>query len=181
MTCWHRPTTSSASMMVEQRETTHHHRLCQAATRSLPSFVTGLFVRVYRGTTPISVVAVIMVRSWLKASLPVVCSRAQIDTKTQAQRDRYDETLGQGQGGIPDIIQDPCYHKACDSIQNVNVFAFEKMVQAAAYMLESLGRQDELKAWLYPDYEIQRLGVQPQKRSHLLRDSMDEYVNAPDS
>ena len=72
------------------------------------------------------------------------------DTKTQAQRDRYDETLGQGQGGIPDIIQDPCYHKACDSIQNVNVFAFEKMVQAAAYMLESLGRQDELKAWLYP-------------------------------
>ena len=72
------------------------------------------------------------------------------DIKTKRQRDRYDAALGQGLGGISDIAQDPCYHKACDSIHNVNVFAFEKMVQAAAYVLESLGQQNDLKAWLYP-------------------------------
>ena len=72
------------------------------------------------------------------------------DIKTQEQRDRYDETLGQGLGGISDTVQDPCYHKACDSIQNVNVFGYEKMVKAAAYALEYLGRQDDLKGWLYP-------------------------------
>jgi len=71
-------------------------------------------------------------------------------TKTQEQRDRYDRMLGQGMGGIAGASQDPCYHKACDSIQNINQFAFEKMVQAAAYVLEYLGRQDDLKGWLYP-------------------------------
>jgi Zn-dependent M28 family amino/carboxypeptidase len=70
--------------------------------------------------------------------------------KTREQRDRYDAMLGQGMGGMPDIIQDPCYHKACDTIQNINVFAFEKMVQAAAYVLEYLGQQTDLKGWLYP-------------------------------
>jgi len=41
------------------------------------------------------------------------------DKKTQEQRDLYDRMLG----------QDPCYHKACDAIQNINQFAFEKMIQ----------------------------------------------------
>ncbi len=61
-------------------------------------------------------------------------------TQTQEQRDRYDRMLGQGLGGIAGASQDPCYHKACDSIQNINLFAFEKMVQAAAYALEYLDR-----------------------------------------
>ncbi|CAF2045669.1 unnamed protein product [Rotaria magnacalcarata] len=72
------------------------------------------------------------------------------DMKTQKQRDRYDKMLGQGLGGISGITHDPCYHRACDSIQNINLFGYEKMVQAAAYALEFLGRQDDLKAWLYP-------------------------------
>ncbi|CAF3721431.1 unnamed protein product [Rotaria socialis] len=72
------------------------------------------------------------------------------DIKTQKQRDRYDEILGQGLGGISGIIHDPCYHKACDSIQNINLFGYEKMVQAAAYVLEFLGHEDDLKTWLYP-------------------------------
>ncbi|CAM2704201.1 unnamed protein product [Rotaria socialis] len=72
------------------------------------------------------------------------------DMKTQQERDRYDKMLGQGLGGISGITHDPCYHKACDSIQNINLFGYEKMVQAAAYALEFLGRQDDLKAWLYP-------------------------------
>ena len=59
------------------------------------------------------------------------------DMKTIEQRNRYDQVLGQGMGGIPNIIQDPCYHEACDSIENINVFAYEKMIQAAAYALDT--------------------------------------------
>ena len=72
------------------------------------------------------------------------------EIKTQEQRDRYDQILGQGMGGIAGIVTDPCYHKACDSIQNINAFAYEKMIKAAAYVLESLGQEDDLKTWLYP-------------------------------
>jgi Zn-dependent M28 family amino/carboxypeptidase len=75
-------------------------------------------------------------------------------TKTQAQRDHYDQMLGQGLGGIAGATYDPCYHKACDSIQNVNKFAYEKMVQAAAYVLEYLARLDDLQGWLYPSIKI---------------------------
>ena len=73
------------------------------------------------------------------------------ETKSQEQRDRYDQMLGQGMGGIPGILTDPCYHLACDSIQNINVFAYEKMVRAAAHVLEFLGQQEDLKTWLYPN------------------------------
>jgi len=77
------------------------------------------------------------------------------DFKTQEQRDRYDQLLGQGLGGTADASQDPCYHKACDSIQNINVAGYEKMVQAAAYVIEFLARKPDLKAWLYPPSEIE--------------------------
>ncbi|CAF3396852.1 unnamed protein product [Rotaria sp. Silwood1] len=70
--------------------------------------------------------------------------------KTQNQRDRYDQMLGQGLGGISGIMYDPCYHKACDTIQNINILGYEKMVKAAAYVLEFLGREEDLKTWLYP-------------------------------
>ena len=73
------------------------------------------------------------------------------ETKTQEMRSRYDQMLGQGMGGIPGITTDPCYHQPCDSIENINVFAYEKMVQAAAYALEYLGQQDDLKSLLYPN------------------------------
>ncbi|CAF2850201.1 unnamed protein product [Rotaria sp. Silwood2] len=76
--------------------------------------------------------------------------------KSQEQRDRYDRLLGQGLGGLAGIIHDPCYHKACDTIQNINVFCFEKMIQGSAYAIESLARQPDLKEWLYPVDEIQR-------------------------
>ncbi|CAF4940826.1 unnamed protein product, partial [Rotaria magnacalcarata] len=76
------------------------------------------------------------------------------DVKTQQERDRYDEMLGQGSGGMAGIIHDPCYHAECDTIQNINVFGYEKMVQAAAYALEFLGRHDDLKSWLYASSDI---------------------------
>ena len=72
-------------------------------------------------------------------------------TKTKYERDYYDKMLGPGLGGIAGITHDPCYHQACDSIENINVFALEKMSQAAAYMLEFLGRQENLETWLYPN------------------------------
>ncbi|CAF0816849.1 unnamed protein product [Adineta steineri] len=77
------------------------------------------------------------------------------DAKTVEQRNRYNHILGQSMGGIPDIPEDPCYHKACDSIENINIFVYEKMIKAAAYALEFLGRQEDLRTWLYPSTEIQ--------------------------
>ena len=71
--------------------------------------------------------------------------------KTVEQRDRYNRMLGTGRGGSAGVMQDPCYHQLCDSIQNIDVFGYEKMVQAAAYVLEYLGRQDDLRTWLYPN------------------------------
>ncbi|CAF1307727.1 unnamed protein product [Didymodactylos carnosus] len=79
------------------------------------------------------------------------------DIKSQKERDYYDQMLGQGQGGIVEAIHDPCYHKQCDTIQNINPFAYTKMVHAAAYVLEFLGHHDDLQTWLYPPREIELL------------------------
>jgi Zn-dependent M28 family amino/carboxypeptidase len=98
------------------------------------------------------------------------------ETKTQEQRDRYDQMLGQGTGGIAGAIQDPCYHQACDSIQNINEFAYEKMVQATAYILEYLARQDDLKGWLYPNGRPFRSDARPSGRKY---DSINEFFGMP--
>ncbi len=97
-------------------------------------------------------------------------------TKTQEQRDRYDQILGQGLGGIAGAIQDPCYHQACDSIQNINVLAYEKMVQAAAYMLENLARRDDLNGFLYPGGRPLRSTARSAQRKY---DSINEYFKMP--
>ncbi|CAF3823848.1 unnamed protein product, partial [Adineta steineri] len=98
------------------------------------------------------------------------------DVKTQETRDYYDQMLGQGMGGIAGAFQDPCYHKACDSIQNINEFAFEKMVQAAAYALESLARQDNLTQWLYPNGKFTRSNNESPQRKY---NSVNEYFGLP--
>ena len=72
------------------------------------------------------------------------------DIKTIGQRTRY-ARLGQGQGGFAGAIHDPCYHQACDTVDNIDQYAYEKMTQAAAYMLESLGREADLATLLYPE------------------------------
>ncbi|CAF0779756.1 unnamed protein product [Rotaria sordida] len=72
------------------------------------------------------------------------------ETKTAEQRNRYEEKLGQGQDGLAGAILDPCYHRTCDTTDNINQLGYEKMVQAAAYMLEYLGQKDDLPTWLYP-------------------------------
>jgi Zn-dependent M28 family amino/carboxypeptidase len=77
--------------------------------------------------------------------------------KTKAQCDRYALFLGSDPYCIPNIAYDICYHASCDTIWNINVFAYEKMIKAAAYVIESLARIDNLKEWLYPMEEIQKL------------------------
>jgi Zn-dependent M28 family amino/carboxypeptidase len=76
--------------------------------------------------------------------------------KTKEMCDRYALLLGSDPYCIPNIARDPCYHKSCDTIWNINVFAYEKMVKAAAYVIESLARIDNLKEWLYPPREIEK-------------------------
>jgi aminopeptidase Y len=102
------------------------------------------------------------------------------DKKPQEQRDRYDQILGQGMGGIPDITHDPCYHQACDSIQNINLFVYEKMIQAAAYALEYLSRQDDLQTWLYPSVEIQHLSARSHQTSPRKYNANNDYFKLSD-
>jgi Zn-dependent M28 family amino/carboxypeptidase len=72
------------------------------------------------------------------------------ETKTSDQRSIYEAKLGKGRGGLAGAILDPCYHKACDTVDNIDQFGYEKMVQAAAYMVEYLGQHSNLTGWLYP-------------------------------
>ncbi|CAF4043812.1 unnamed protein product [Rotaria sp. Silwood2] len=99
------------------------------------------------------------------------------EIKSIEERNYYDKMLGQGMGGIAGAIHDPCYHQACDSIQNVNIFAYEKMIQAAVYALEYVARQDDLKGWLYPPDEIQRLNIRQKQRPEYK--SINEYFGLP--
>jgi hypothetical protein len=98
------------------------------------------------------------------------------DIKTQGQRDRYDRMLSQGMRGIAGIIHDPCYHQECDSIQNINVLGYEKLVQAAAYVLEYLARQDDLKTWLYPNGTSLSSTARSTRRAY---NSINEFFRMP--
>jgi Zn-dependent M28 family amino/carboxypeptidase len=69
--------------------------------------------------------------------------------KTLEQRNRYDSMLGHGHGGIAHTKFDPCYHLACDTIENVNPFVYEIMVKSAAYALETFARMPNFHTWLY--------------------------------
>jgi Zn-dependent M28 family amino/carboxypeptidase len=71
--------------------------------------------------------------------------------KTVAQRDKYEAAFGPNQGGFAEAIYDPCYHKLCDSVKNINPVGYMKMVQAAAYVLDYLGQNENLAGWLYPN------------------------------
>lgn len=70
--------------------------------------------------------------------------------KSSAERDQYAAMLGTGNGGIANAAFDPCYHQQCDRIRNINPFAYENVVKAAAYAIEYMGRLNDLEAWLYP-------------------------------
>lgn len=94
--------------------------------------------------------------------------------KTTEQRNRYNAMLGSNLGGTAGIRQDACYHQACDKVTNVNSFALERMVRAAAYAVESLGQQSDLKTWLYPTKTIQQTNQQQHQYN-----SVNEYFALP--
>ncbi|UJR16546.1 hypothetical protein I4U23_003446 [Adineta vaga] len=98
--------------------------------------------------------------------------------KTTEQRNRYETMLGSGLGGSSGIRLDICYHKACDKTTNINEFALNKMIQASAYAIESLGQQSDLKTWLYPTKEIQQLEKQSEPFKYEYN-SMNEYFGMP--
>ncbi|CAF5184032.1 unnamed protein product, partial [Rotaria sp. Silwood1] len=57
-------------------------------------------------------------------------------------------------------------------------FALDKMVQASAYAIESLGQKSDLKSWLYPTREIQQLAkTTPQPKFEY--NSINEYFGLP--
>jgi Zn-dependent M28 family amino/carboxypeptidase len=72
------------------------------------------------------------------------------DIKTQEQRDRYAKMLGSTLGGMANTDLDPCYHSKCDTLENLNTFAYLHMVKAAAYAIDFLAQLQDLNHWLYP-------------------------------
>ena len=72
------------------------------------------------------------------------------DIKTQEQRDRYAKMLGAVYGGMANTDLDPCYHAKCDTLENLNTFAYLHMVKAAAHSIEYLSQLQDLNQWLYP-------------------------------
>lgn len=70
--------------------------------------------------------------------------------KTQEQRDRYLKMLGPMLGGMANADLDPCYHSKCDTLENLNTFAYLHMVQAAAHSVDFLASLEDLNKWLYP-------------------------------
>ncbi|CAF1395782.1 unnamed protein product [Adineta ricciae] len=70
--------------------------------------------------------------------------------KSAAQRDKYRQSIGEENAGFAGAILDPCYHLSCDTLVNIHLYGYEKLVQAAAYGLEYLGQREDLKTWLYP-------------------------------
>lgn len=71
--------------------------------------------------------------------------------KTEAQREKYRRMVGENNAGFAGAILDPCYHLACDTVTNIHLYGYEKLVQGAAYGLEYLGRHENLHQWLYPN------------------------------
>lgn len=67
---------------------------------------------------------------------------------TQEECDRYNQILGPDHCPMANVERDPCYHEDCDIVENINLFGYEKMIQAGASTIEKLARQPDLKAWL---------------------------------
>lgn len=51
-------------------------------------------------------------------------------------------------GGMAQTSYDPCYHSACDTLENVSDEALTNMSQAAAYVLQTLAEEENLDLFL---------------------------------
>lgn len=63
------------------------------------------------------------------------------DLKTQDEAKIY--------GGIGNAAMDPCYHLACDNVDNINQKALEVMSSAAAHLVELLVTQPNLQEFVH--------------------------------
>jgi len=84
---------------------------------------------------------------FLAAGIPAGGVDAGADkTKTEATRLRYQHMTGWG--GVAGAINDQCYHQACDHIGNIHWGVYTNMTQSAAYVLEKLAFQKDLRTYL---------------------------------
>jgi aminopeptidase Y len=112
--------------------------------------------------------------SFLAAGIPVGDVHTGTATlKSADERDRYSAMLGTGNGGIANAGYDPCYHRQCDRITNINPFAFEKVAKSVAYAIEYLGRLNHLEKWLYPQGRSTNFAV-------LNKNQLYNFQNDPD-
>ena len=51
-------------------------------------------------------------------------------------------------GGIANAPYDPCYHQACDTVDNIDQVILLQMSQASAYILQTLADKANLRSWL---------------------------------
>mmetsp|Transcript_24639 Transcript_24639/g.41313 ORF Transcript_24639/g.41313 Transcript_24639/m.41313 type:complete len:494 (-) Transcript_24639:22-1503(-) len=81
--------------------------------------------------------------SFLDASIPAGGLQTGAEViKTEAERALF--------GGLAGASFDPCYHQACDTVENINFYALNDMAHAAAYVLEKLATQSDLADFLNP-------------------------------
>lgn len=79
--------------------------------------------------------------SFLDASIPAGGLQAGAEViKTEAERTLF--------GGLAGASFDPCYHQACDTVENINFYGLNDMAHAAAYVLEKLATQSDLADFL---------------------------------
>jgi len=62
------------------------------------------------------------------------------EVKTAVQRAKF--------GGLAGASYDPCYHQACDTIENINQQVLGEMAKGAAHVLETLATQENLRLFL---------------------------------
>jgi len=51
-------------------------------------------------------------------------------------------------GGVANAAYDPCYHQACDTVENINTEVLEDMSQALGYVVQTLAMQKNLREYL---------------------------------
>jgi len=84
---------------------------------------------------------------FLVAGIPAGGVDAGADkTKTLEQQSRYYRMTGWG--GTAAIILDPCYHRVCDTINNIHWGCYTNMTRSAAYVVEMLAQKDSLRSYL---------------------------------
>jgi len=66
-------------------------------------------------------------------------------TGAETIKDRNQQKLF---GGLANVSMDPCYHLSCDDLDNINQVGLGYMSSAAAYMVELLSQQVDLRTFI---------------------------------